>query len=564
MGCPTKAEYEAENPIGALATDDPRWSDWIPYDKHGDFYGAPGGADLGDFELDTPYLVGLQAIDEDGATSRQFAWNRSAQSFRATDSLFPSLRIVEEATRAYEDFSAVGQVTSIDVVGGHPLSFSWSADASAYNGVILGYRYGWDLADPDDATDPGWAIPWGDTALSHHSQTRTYPSGTHTLTVQALDISGAMMRAQVAVVFHAIPSARQLVLLVDDWRNAPTPEGEILDAVYDARWQSLFDLALPRYDLTTNSIDTDDAPEELSLEKALQYGAVIWFASPGSQCYLSDFAEPRLTPEGWNWLASYQRFGGNLLMVGPSLMGHLIPRSTTPYLYPIHPIPLDVPEEPPLGLGTFVDSQGQVQNLGTTLWPYQDFGLEAIDIVRPAVPFIYGERAGLKLRTRECDEFHTARVDESFLATAPGAEGLLWDLTPTQVRIDNDPTAYMNVEEFYNTDVTTRGLTFVDRPGYTVMFRGLTRVTAGLVDHPEYECGYQSGGESTLDGVPIGIMSGIDSQTKPDPGSHDFLWGFNVLEFEEEPVARLLYWIFVHDWDIVQPFPEQWEGTSER
>jgi hypothetical protein len=551
--CLTKVEYEAENPIASLSTEDPRWSDWIPYDKHGDFHGAPGGVDLGEFPMDTPYLVAVQARDKDGATSRDFTWSRSAVHFRTSDTQLPVLRIVDKNSYAFEEYTSIGKSTSIDVVSGQTLQFFWTASADHYYGVISAYRYGWDVLDPADSRDPGWIVPWGDALGNRQSQSVSFSSGTHTLIVQASDNSGAVSQGQLEIVVHQIPTARRPLLLVDDWRSIGD-EGASHEVAYDAKWESVLRTLLPGFDSIGDVIDVQDAASDLTLDRVLQYDAVLWFTAASTQSYMHRFSQPRLTSEGWNWLEVYQGFGGNLLIAGPLAMKGLIPDD----LYHSYPIPLDDPASGVLGLGTFVNSEGLVQNVGTTTWAYRGFCLEAIDLVRPPFASVYGEAAYKPLRFPICDAIHSATVDASFLATAPGAGGLLRDLIPTQARLDLRPLAKLRFEEFYNTNVTSRRLSLTDRDCYTAMFRARTRRGAGMIADPERDCSPESPTQSPLEGVTIGIMSGSYSSTKPQVGSHDFLWGFNPMEFEEDGLARALYWVFAHDWGLIHVFPKGW------
>jgi len=80
-------------------------------------------------------------------------------------------------------------VVEVDVA----LEFSWLADASGYGGIITGYRYGWDVADPDDPDDPGWATDFQPDLLSAPPQ--SFSEGLHSLHILAQDSEEGMSRA---------------------------------------------------------------------------------------------------------------------------------------------------------------------------------------------------------------------------------------------------------------------------------------------------------------------------------------------------------------------------------
>ncbi|UCH83870.1 MAG: hypothetical protein JSW50_15760 [Candidatus Latescibacterota bacterium] len=72
-----------------------------------------------------------------------------------------------------------------------PWEFEWSALPCGQNPGTLEYRYGWDIADPDD--DSQWT-PWG-SDLSAPSQ--TLMAGVHTFMVETRDQNGMVTRGTV-------------------------------------------------------------------------------------------------------------------------------------------------------------------------------------------------------------------------------------------------------------------------------------------------------------------------------------------------------------------------------
>jgi len=75
-----------------------------------------------------------------------------------------------------------------------PWAFDW--DAMSCNLDIDAYRYGWDIADPDD--DSQWS-PWGDFIVAPPQE---FTAGVHTFMVEAKDTAGVVTRG--TIVFEVI------------------------------------------------------------------------------------------------------------------------------------------------------------------------------------------------------------------------------------------------------------------------------------------------------------------------------------------------------------------------
>jgi len=95
---------------------------------------------------------------------------------------------------------------AVEVASGADLDFSWLGDASGYGGTILGYRYGWDIVDPDDPDDPGWATP-GYVADLLAAPTVVFEFGVHSLHVEVADTDGGLTRAWYSLVIAPPVSA---------------------------------------------------------------------------------------------------------------------------------------------------------------------------------------------------------------------------------------------------------------------------------------------------------------------------------------------------------------------
>jgi hypothetical protein len=106
----------------------------------------------------------------------------------------PMLTVTESelGTWDFEGLAAVPVV--LEVTADTNLNFSWLGDASGYGGVILGYRYGWDVVDPDDPVDPGWATS-GYVADLLFAPPVSFSQGLHILYVEVVDAAGGLTRA---------------------------------------------------------------------------------------------------------------------------------------------------------------------------------------------------------------------------------------------------------------------------------------------------------------------------------------------------------------------------------
>jgi hypothetical protein len=90
-------------------------------------------------------------------------------------------------------------VTEITVGGGTSFFFCWTADASMYGGVVTGYRYDWDIVDPDawEADFTPFPTP------SVCSTPRAFFAGVHRFDVEVVDNTGH--KSRVPILIHVEP-----------------------------------------------------------------------------------------------------------------------------------------------------------------------------------------------------------------------------------------------------------------------------------------------------------------------------------------------------------------------
>ena len=155
----------------------------------------------------------------------------------------------------------------VDLVEGTPATFCWTANACYYGGIVLFYRYGWDLTNPDD--DAQWDIPWTPISDGEEqcSPVVVYDSGVHTFYIEVIDDSA--FKSRVAIEITYVP--------------APPPPGGSIGIFSDAIGAdcNVYDAAGPQmlnvYVVHVGHLGAD----------------AVWFSAPAPDCfstavYLSD------------------------------------------------------------------------------------------------------------------------------------------------------------------------------------------------------------------------------------------------------------------------------------
>jgi hypothetical protein len=156
--------------------------EWYPYV----WYKAP--QDSGKFWT-TPvidngnYLFCIRAKDEAGAITPVLDENLNVRRVHVGPlTSGPKMTVTNDYIGIIRTTSCTTPTTILDSPAGVPLEFKIRADASAYGGIIAGYRYGWVIADLNDPEQ--WEIdltPFVGTVATIPA--RTFFFGTHTLTM---------------------------------------------------------------------------------------------------------------------------------------------------------------------------------------------------------------------------------------------------------------------------------------------------------------------------------------------------------------------------------------------
>ena len=192
-----------------MSWDHPDWSSWIDYPADGE----PPMVGFVDLISGVYFLLALQVMDADGAVSIAQGYQKEVFNFQVRDDVWrPEVTICETFLGC-----PVASQVYFEVAGGQPLNISWIADASIYGGTIVSYRHGWDLIDPDDPNDPGWAVPPGVEPENLYAPERSFNDGLHNFYLRVVDDSSQVR--EIVWTLSVVPFIsldNQLPLLVID------------------------------------------------------------------------------------------------------------------------------------------------------------------------------------------------------------------------------------------------------------------------------------------------------------------------------------------------------------
>jgi len=176
----------------------PEWSPWMPYLPPG--VGTSWTSPPMDFGS---YVFAVQGRDAMGA-AEPVDQTRNALRIRITNRINgPNLIVTGDLISPITATNTATPLTEITVGGGTPVSFCWTADASPYGGVVSGYRYIWDITDPDDESQ--WGM--GFTPLPGSgacSSPETFLVGGHLFHVEVVDNTGH--KSRVPILVHIDPA----------------------------------------------------------------------------------------------------------------------------------------------------------------------------------------------------------------------------------------------------------------------------------------------------------------------------------------------------------------------
>jgi hypothetical protein len=581
---------------------DPGWSDWVRYGNTPEEREITI-ADIQEKENDDfiYYLFALQAQDTAGAVSQDRIYNSTVYNFRVDNSKSPKLTIRERYLGFKEGTGVEGSMRH-DIARNQPLEYSWYADAVYYGGRVDSYRYGWDVEDPDNESDPGWAVSWGNTPLHKKAPIRAFSTGPHSLVVKVKDDSGlfTVITWYVQVVPVPDPDDQKSVLLIDDvsgdnasqaWPDSNDVPLDT-DILRDEFWNGILSEQGLGFVPELDSIDTDEDGSFIYRD-AVEYKVLLWTTKSGSRFISDTFAGQ----DKYVWLGAYQRNVGNLFMAGSESMtnfdGLELSPAAMPLIYDTSDINITCSGlDRRIGYGTRRDlDTGEDIRVGPELYPYRTNGLSVVDMISP--PFVYLCASGALDRKRRCVGTRAITIDQNFADNYLGQSSFppLININPNIIWKDSDPQEWFGqsipfiqgeyavggYDEFYDTNVTSRPNNWssqtVDIAGEEInavepMWRLYTRydwimdqhIASGDTDYPVFapkdSCGFESfyDGEGNayspesgrhytkLHQAPLGVFLWKTADTKPG-GKADVLWGFDPYAFEEESIKDAVLWV---------------------
>ena len=493
-----------------IDVDDPDWSEWLGYeldqeDRQVRFPNQPDGE---------YFLFAIQVRDTAGAVSVGMGYQLQVANLRIKDGGFRPAVVINEVFLGSPTASEVFN----EIAGSQPLNNSWSASAGSYNGEIVSYRHGWDLTDPDDTNDPGWAVPPGLSKQNLFSTEKSFQDGLHAFYLRVVDDSNQVRliiwRLQV---IPYVSREKQLDLLVID--QVYDPDGETNNWVDQSgvpRNQEMFRNAYWHF-LAEGSggvanmdweRDYMDHRDVVKYSDVVNYKALLCYAkfSDVGQLMFAQF-RPRAGLDQFVWLTPYQEKGGNFFLVGSSSMESFV-EGRNNYMVPmIFSSGVDFYESEwgptyVVGFGEITLPDDSRVRRGPLMYPYATAGISALDFTSIGTKNIYARQSTVKFdRKADCVGLKGLALDPDFKINHNIGPGVIADTMFTNTVIDwhdavdaqadtlrlyNQKYHYSwRNDEFYNDNISTRAEPIIrqecdvlEAPGgmcIEPMFKGISR-----------------------------------------------------------------------------------------
>jgi len=410
-----------------------------------------------------------------------------------------------------------------------------------------------------DPNDPNWAVLPGNSAQHRRSPPVSFPSGVHTLTVQAEDNSQQLSRWSITLNVVPVPDpADQLpMLFIDDvtdqtsnaWPSHPAGGVRPLDRdeYRDLFWISALEGpgGVAGFSEAFNSFDTES--EQVEYRDVVGYRSIVWStrwatASTSNTNLIARTFRPtggnqdRGATDKYVWLTPYQQTVGNVLLAGDRVMNSFLAESAFEL-----PIVFQSREGNPAtgyvtigtntnvrrGFGQRTLPDGTTVEVGPLRYPYATIGIAVLDIMSPVTYYEYDTGLLIRLRRRSaCAAMKGMVLDPAFKARYMPGGNVFPDTIWSDPTIDwNDPLyppardvldiSYVwSNAEFYDQDVIARGTQFdlqMCEEGSVrcveAMFRSISRFDwvygSRRLDDPNdtWPDGYYGGpGQGALDG----------------------------------------------------------------
>jgi len=302
------------------------WQAWTYYNAPNDSGRSTTIGDDEVLQLNKSHFFAVQAKDEAGAVTAIFDSRANFRRFIVSETAGPFLTVTEPFLGSFRFIGMNFTPVKRDLPPGVGLNFHWSATAEDYGGRIVGYRYGWDIADVNNPSD--WPVSFSPFNLA--APERTVYSGTHTFFIEALDNAGTMTLAQIQINIIPFDMGRQL-LWVDDFYSTnftQTTWSMPTESQHDEFWTGIcsrakgFDPSLDIYDVAS----TNFKPPRI--ERIGRYKNIVWTYSSDDRNAWTQIV--KFVPESSittgtqltiNYLSLFLARGGHLWSCGRSERG---------------------------------------------------------------------------------------------------------------------------------------------------------------------------------------------------------------------------------------------------
>ncbi len=579
--------------------DDPEWSLWGEFgatedDRKVSYSDNPDGRH---------FLFAVQVRDTAGALSIGKTYGTEVLNVRISPTSFtPQIKLSEYFLGQYNSNRA------FDLPSGQPLNFSWVADALAYNGNIVSMRHGWDLVDETDENDPGWAVPPGMAEQNRFAEERSFAQGYHTFWVKAIDDSDAVriLKWTISIVPFVSREFQFNLAFVDQvededsgrWPNSTSSIFYDREEHRNEYWHFLEGTS--GVSGFTWSVDAFDHRDAFNYVDLVKYKAVLISArTSSSQLMFSQF-RPEGNLDKFVWLTPYQKYGGNVFMVGNQSMESFL--EVQDYMVPIiFESTLEYyllnDNNYVVGFGRKELHDGTFILRGPLMYPFETVGISALDWNVPLGKNVYGRRyTASEDRSSKCSGLKEIQLVEEFRSNHLVGPGAIPNSISTHEGMDwRDPMADAGLDTMLNEDFPFTGDEFIDdkiaeRPAQMViqdcengyagkciepMFTGLTRLDwirnqmwdIGETDWPgsvyplaelSSICGDMAlttylaedgtvvpSGTARANGKTYGYMSYKTVTDKPG-NKADVYWGFDPYRFNNQDTKKAVLWVLQH------------------
>jgi len=547
-----------------LDFEDPDWSVWLPYlQLQGDRQVKVPNQPDGEY-----FLFAIQVRDTAGAVSIGLNYQIEVGHLRIQAGSFrPEVTLSEPflPTNASSE-------TTHEIAGGQPINFSWTGSAVQYNGEIESYRHGWDLVDPSDANDPGWAVPPGLSAQNLFDQERSFAEGVHTFYLKVVDDSGQIrIMKRILIVVPFVDIQFQLPLMVIDQvvdagvQNWPDQSGRPMndERFRNPFWHFLADGSGGVADINWDR-DWVDHIDAIAFSDMVKYKAVLCYAkfNDVAQRMFAQFRAVRGRDQ-YVWLTPYQQRGGHFFLVGGTSMESFIegsPNYMVPMVFNTRETVYVIDGRTFIvGFGTAEMPDGTRIQRGPRMYPYATAGISAIDWTSPNTKTIYARKNTVKAdRVVDCVGLKGIYLDKDFRSYHGIGPGVVADTIYTNEVIDWQDRVYVDADtlnlftgtfsfrndEFYNANISTRWEYYRSRgrnfPSDFYLDSELDR-GCGTMALTSYEG--EARARSRTNDLNYGFFSWKTITDKPNGAKADVYWGFDPYRFNHEESKKAIRWV---------------------